>query len=157
MDANEYQQLAGRTLIAAPDATYTAHELMLAWNALGLAGEAGEVADLIKKSVFHRHELDREKLIGELGDVLWYVAALATKLGVRLSDVMEGNVAKLTRRYPAGYSSAASVARADVAVPPCARCGGAVDNLAGAFLVAGASGPVCRACALGERVIAQQR
>lgn len=113
MDATEYQRLAARTLIDAPDAEYTAAEIMLVWNALGVAGEAGEVADLIKKSVFHRHPLDREKLIKELGDVLWYVAALCTKLEITLSDVMELNVEKLRRRYPEGYSSAASQQRTD--------------------------------------------
>ena len=111
MDANEYQRLAGRTLIDGPDAEYTGDEIMLVWNALGLAGEAGEVADTIKKAVFHRHALDSGELVKELGDVLWYVAALCTKLDVSLSDVMEGNIAKLHKRYPAGYSSAASIAR----------------------------------------------
>jgi NTP pyrophosphatase (non-canonical NTP hydrolase) len=111
MDANEYQRLAGRTLIDGPDAQYTDDEIMLVWNALGLTGEAGEVADTIKKAVFHRHPLDRAALIKELGDVLWYVAALCTKLDVPLSEVMALNVEKLRQRYPAGYSSEASKSR----------------------------------------------
>lgn len=114
MDANEYQQAAGRTLIDAPDAKYTDEQIMLVWNALGLAGEAGEVADTIKKAVFHQHGIDRDKLIKELGDVLWYVAALCSKLGVPMSGVMEINIAKLRKRYPEGYSSEASKARIDV-------------------------------------------
>lgn len=113
MYANDYQYQASRTLIAEPDAEYTGEEIMLVWNALGLAGEAGEVADLVKKAVFHRHPLDREKLIKELGDVLWYVAALCTKLGVHMDDVMAANIAKLRTRYPDGYSSAASLQRRD--------------------------------------------
>lgn len=112
-----YQRAAGRTLIDGPDAEYTSAEIMLVWNALGLAGEAGEVADTIKKAVFHRHGLDRDVVIKELGDVLWYVAALATKLGVSLEDVAQRNVAKLRERYPEGYSSAASQARVDVEAP----------------------------------------
>lgn len=116
MDANEYQDAAARTLIDAPDATYTGDEMMLVWNAIGLAGEAGEVADTVKKAVFHRHGVDRDKLVKELGDVLWYVAALCTKLDVPLSEVMALNIAKLRQRYPDGYSSAASVARVDVEV-----------------------------------------
>jgi NTP pyrophosphatase (non-canonical NTP hydrolase) len=111
MNADEYQQLAGRTLIDGPDAEYTPTEIMLVWNALGLAGEAGEVADIIKKSVFHRHDLNREALIKELGDVLWYVAALCSKLGVSLDEVMQLNIAKLKARYPDGYSSEASKER----------------------------------------------
>lgn len=105
MNANDYQRLAARTLIDAPDAEYTAAEIMLVWNALGVAGEAGEVADLIKKAVFHRHPLNRDALIKELGDVLWYVAALCTKLDIGLDDVMVLNIEKLRARYPAGYSS----------------------------------------------------
>ncbi len=114
MDANEYQRLAGRTLIDSPDAEYTSLETMLVWNALGLAGEAGEVADSIKKAVFHRHGLsglDRKLLAKELGDCMWYIAALCTKLDVSLSDVMEGNIEKLQHRYPDGYSSADSINR----------------------------------------------
>lgn len=111
MDANEYQRLAGRTLIAEPDAQYTTFELMLAWNAIGLAGEAGEVADTVKKAVFHRHPLDRHELIKELGDVLWYVAALCSKLDVPMNEVMALNIEKLRKRYPDGYSAAASLAR----------------------------------------------
>ncbi len=111
MDANEYQKLASRTLIDGPDAEYTSREIMLVWNALGLTGEAGEVADTIKKSVFHRHELDRDELIKELGDVMWYVAALCSKLHVPLNEVMERNIDKLKKRYPVGYSSEASINR----------------------------------------------
>lgn len=114
MNADEYQQQAGRTLIDGPDAHYSGADIMLVWNALGLAGEAGEVADTIKKAVFHQHGLDRDVLIKELGDVLWYVAALCSKLDVPLSEVMERNIAKLKQRYPAGYSAEASKARVDL-------------------------------------------
>jgi NTP pyrophosphatase (non-canonical NTP hydrolase) len=114
MDANEYQRLAGRTLIDSPDAEYTDLETMLVWNALGLAGEAGEVADIIKKAVFHRHDIKHAELIKELGDVLWYVAALCSKIDVPMSVIMERNIAKLQERYPVGYSSEASKSRADV-------------------------------------------
>jgi NTP pyrophosphatase (non-canonical NTP hydrolase) len=114
MTANEYQMEASRTLIDGPDAAYDDHEIMLVWNALGLAGEAGEVADTIKKAIFHQHGIDRDELIKELGDVLWYVAALCTKLDVSLSEVMEKNIAKLIKRYPNGYASADSVTRVDV-------------------------------------------
>lgn len=113
MNTNDYQRLAGRTLIDGPDTDYTDAEIMLVWNALGLAGEAGEVADTIKKAVFHRHPFDRDEVIKELGDVLWYVAALCSKLDVPMSEVMERNIAKLIKRYPDGYSSAASKVRAD--------------------------------------------
>ncbi len=111
---NMYQQDAARTLIDRPDATYDDADIMLVWNALGLAGEAGEVADTIKKAVFHQHGIDRDLLVKELGDVLWYVAALCTKLHVTMSEVMGLNIMKLRQRYPEGYTSDASKARVDV-------------------------------------------
>lgn len=116
MTPNEYQQLAARTLIAKPDAEYTGDEIMMVWNAIGLAGEAGEVADHIKKGIFHRHGIDKDKLCKELGDNLWYIAALCTKLGVTLEDVMSINIDKLRNRYPDGYSSTASQIRVDVSL-----------------------------------------
>lgn len=75
----------------------------LAVLGLGIAGEAGEVADLIKKHLGHGHKLDREKLTAELGDVLWYVATLAYVLNVPLSRVADLNIIKLAKRYPAGF------------------------------------------------------
>lgn len=103
--ADEYQRLAGRTLLDRPDAVYSDEEIMFVWNSLKLCGEAGEIAEHIGKGVFHRHGIDRDMLIKELGDVLWYVAALCTKLDVPMSEVMDRNIAKLSKRYPDGYSS----------------------------------------------------
>jgi len=118
MNTNEYQKLASRTLIDGPDFILSDTEIMIIWNALGLAGEAGEVADDIKKSIFHRHGLNKEVLKKELGDVMWYMAALCTKLEINLSDVMEDNIKKLNDRYPDGYSSNASINRKDLKDPP---------------------------------------
>lgn len=87
------------------------YDTQLATLGLGIAGEAGEVADLIKKHLGHGHDLDREKLKAELGDVLWYVACLADRFGIPLSEVAGGNVEKLERRYPNGFDSARSIHR----------------------------------------------
>lgn len=81
--------------------------------ALGVAGEAGEVADLFKKHLGHGHPLDLEKLKLELGDVLWYVAGLAHLHGIDLSEVAAANIAKLEKRYPNGFSNEASINRKD--------------------------------------------
>ena len=108
MNANNYQEQASRTLTAAPEEPLDDDQSMLVWNALGLTGEAGEVAEYIKKAVFHRHAVDREKLKKELGDVLWYTAALCTNLGFELEEVMAANIDKLQQRYPEGFSSEAS-------------------------------------------------
>lgn len=119
MDASEYQQLAARTLLESPDHDVPDLGLMLVWNALGLTGEAGEVAEHIKKGVLHRHGIDRKQLQKELGDVMWYVAALCTKLDMDLGVIMEVNIRKLEKRYPDGYSSTDSQRRVDVqAVQP---------------------------------------
>jgi NTP pyrophosphatase (non-canonical NTP hydrolase) len=111
MKANEYQALAERTLIASPDFQITPDQVMLVWNAIGLAGEAGEVAELAKKQIFHQQGLDVEKWKKELGDVLWYVAACCTRLGLSLEDVMQHNVDKLRARYPKGYTPQRSTFR----------------------------------------------
>lgn len=108
--ANDYQQRAMRTLCERAD-NYSDLEIMLVWNALKLCGEAGEIAEHIGKGVFHRHGIDRDHLIKELGDVLWYVAALCTKLGVPMSEVMERNIEKLDRRYPDGWDTERSINR----------------------------------------------
>lgn len=74
----------------------------------GLTGEAGEVADLIKKHFGHGHELDLTKVKKELGDVLWYLSQLAEQFGLSMDDVGEANIAKLKARYPDGFSEEAS-------------------------------------------------
>ena len=86
-------------------------EIQLATFGLGVAGEAGEVADLIKKHLGHGHALDRDKLRKELGDVLWYVAGIAHLHGMPLSEVATANIVKLQARYPNGFSSEASINR----------------------------------------------
>lgn len=70
---------------------------------LGLCGEAGEVADLVKKDAWHGKPLTNERLADELGDVLWYLADIARSRGIPLEDVAYGNIAKLRARYPHGF------------------------------------------------------
>lgn len=87
------------------------YDMQLATLGLGISGEAGEVADLIKKHLGHGHDLDWDKLKAELGDVLWYVACLADRLGISLSAIASANVEKLKRRYPDGFDTARSIHR----------------------------------------------
>lgn len=84
-------------------------------SALGLVGEAGEAGEIVKKNVGHDHPIGvtREKLANELGDVLWYVADLASVYGLDLDEIAKQNVEKLRKRYPNGFSSADSVRRVD--------------------------------------------
>jgi NTP pyrophosphatase (non-canonical NTP hydrolase) len=91
----------------------TAGKDSLAVLTLGLAGEAGEVADLIKKYIGHGHSLDKSMLMDELGDCLWYIARIAATRDITLNDVAESNIQKLQKRYPKGFSNAASINRTD--------------------------------------------
>lgn len=108
MDVNEYQQKAMRTMNKEPSG-----KEILVNAALGLCGEAGEAADIIKKHIFHNHELDRDSLIKELGDVAWYLAEAATALGVTLEEVFSKNIEKLQKRYPDGFDYQKSISRED--------------------------------------------
>lgn len=81
--------------------------------AMGLAGEAGETADYLKKVLGHGHPLDLPRIEKELGDVLWYLAVLANSFGLSLNQVAKTNVEKLRTRYPEGFSSHASLNRSD--------------------------------------------
>lgn len=107
MDANLYQMATRRTRPGQD------RERALACFGLGVAGEAGEVADLVKKALFHGHDIDPVQIKKELGDVLWYVAALADEYGLTLSEVMEANIAKLEARYPSGFTTDDSRNRTD--------------------------------------------
>ena len=82
-------------------------------SALGLAGEAGEFANLVKKMTAHGHPFNKESLEDELGDVLWYLAEAATAAGLELEDIANHNVQKLIKRYPEGFNQADSVNRQD--------------------------------------------
>lgn len=102
MTGNEYQLAALRT---ASDGD------LLLNGALGLCGESGEVADIVKKTRFQGHKLDAAHIAEELGDVLWYVAITASAIGYDLDLIMEMNKAKLERRYPEGFDPERSVHR----------------------------------------------
>ena len=77
---------------------------MLINSVMGLCGESGEAIDIVKKWFAHGKELDREHLIKELGDVAWYLAEAATALDITLDEVLSGNIEKLRKRYPDGFS-----------------------------------------------------
>ena len=105
MKINEYQELALRTA-----STLESDKLVLN-GALGLNGEAGEVADHIKKHLFQGHELDKENLAKELGDICWYIAIMAEGLGYDLESIMQMNIDKLRKRYPQGFEKERSLHR----------------------------------------------
>ena len=106
LTANEYQRMAMRSL----NPELNKHDALIN-GVMGLCGEAGETIDLVKKHLHQGHELDREKLIKELGDVAWYLAETAYALDVSLEKVLRGNLEKLKARYPQGFDTDKSVNR----------------------------------------------
>jgi NTP pyrophosphatase (non-canonical NTP hydrolase) len=101
----DYQKASLRTMPCVID---TEQKLILA---LGLNGEAGELGELLKKHYGHGIPLDPAKLASELGDVLWYLAAIATAHGIDLNAVARGNIWKLRQRYPDGFHPGGGDAR----------------------------------------------
>ncbi len=97
---NEYQSLAMIT-----SASHASPDERLLNGVMGLCGESGEVADLVKKHRFHGTTLDEDKLRKELGDVLWYVAQICDSRGWKMGDVMAGNIEKLKARWPEGFKT----------------------------------------------------
>lgn len=106
MELRDYERAAERTMN--PSLT-DAGRLMDA--AAGLAEEAGETLGLVRKHVSAGHPLDRDRLKIELGDALWCLAITARCAGLTLDEIAAGNVAKLERRYPLGFTGQASQAR----------------------------------------------
>lgn len=107
LSMDEYQRLAARTAGAGGEG-----ERRLVVAALGLAGEAGEFANKVKKLTAHGHQDINASVLGdELGDVLWYVAEAATACGLDLSQIAAENIRKLRQRYPDGFNQERSINR----------------------------------------------
>lgn len=118
-ELNDYQEKALRTWNFNKD-----YHSRLTNVALGLSGEAGEVADAVKKAVYHGHgftDIPQEEtksvsvheLAKELGDIMYYVSVGAHELGYTLQEIAEININKLAKRYPEGFSVEASINRVD--------------------------------------------
>ena len=106
MTINEYQKLAMQTLNPA-----LSQKDVLINGVMGLCGESGEAIDIVKKHLAQGHELDREKLAKELGDIAWYLAETAYALEMPLEDILQVNIDKLKKRYPEGFSAERSINR----------------------------------------------
>lgn len=108
MTINEYQKLAMTTL----NKDLSKKDVLIN-GVMGLCGESGEAIDIVKKHLAQGHELDREALIKELGDVAWYLAETAMALDIDLETVLQRNIDKLKRRYPDGFDSEKSKNRCE--------------------------------------------
>lgn len=105
MTLNDYQKAASRTMPDIP-----AYD-KIRNGCYGLNGEAGECIDLLKKHEFQGHQFYPEKMLDELGDVLWYIAETATGLGYTLENVALYNINKRMDRYPEGFDPEKSINR----------------------------------------------
>ena len=108
MNLSDYQSATARTLNPSLN-----RDDRLLDAAAGMAEEAGEILGQVRKHRFQQRELDRDRLVAELGDALWCLAAAAGALGVGLDEVAERNLAKLRARYPDGFTPAAARERRD--------------------------------------------
>ncbi len=97
MDFNEYQSLAMRT------SSEASKQNQILDGVMGLCGEAGECIDIVKKHMFLGHDLDKEHLLDEASDCLWYLATIASGLGISLEEIAMHNINKLKKRYPEGF------------------------------------------------------
>jgi len=102
MNLKDYQKLCQRTA-----KRFGGREKEIMTYGLGLAGEAGDVAGCIKKTVSHSDD-QKAGIKENLGDTLWYVAMICNFYGWNLEDVMKENIDKLTKRYPKGFVTKAA-------------------------------------------------
>ena len=109
MKINEYQELAMRTL----NKDLSKKDVLIN-GVMGLCGESGEVIDIVKKHLAQGHELDKDKIAKELGDVAWYLAEVAYALDLKLEDVLVMNIKKLKKRFPNGFNVEDSIIRKDM-------------------------------------------
>lgn len=112
MNFNEYQEAAMRTAeypfinVVASDNSLVENEADYIYPTLGLVGEAGEVAEKIKKIVRNKlgkfDDADVKEIAKELGDVLWYIAAISDVFGLEMNDIAATNLKKLADRKDRG-------------------------------------------------------
>jgi NTP pyrophosphatase (non-canonical NTP hydrolase) len=95
----------------------TADNAHILHMAVGIAGEAGELLDAVKKGVIYNKPFDEPNILEELGDLEFYMEGLRQAFGLSRSEVIEHNVAKLSLRYGGGYSDQAAQDRADKSIP----------------------------------------
>lgn len=98
MNLKEYQELCKKTA-----KTFDRPENEISSWGLGLAGESGDLAGCIKKTLFHGND-QRDGIKENLGDTLWYMAMISNFYGWNLEEILQENINKLAKRYPQGFT-----------------------------------------------------
>lgn len=121
MKLDRYQELAEETAGAGMEDLYYPMQRVqcdfhidvdrVLCSVLGVSGEAGELANKVKKLVYHAHYFEQPKIREEIGDVLWYLAELCTAFNWSLEQVARDNICKLAKRYPDGFTVEDSINR----------------------------------------------
>ena len=106
MTGTEYQKLAMRTATKLHPMEALRHGMFM------LASEAGECCSIMQK-IYQGHNLDTNKIVDELSDVLWAAARVCDAMGFTLDEVMEHNIEKLKKRYPNGFEVERSLNRGE--------------------------------------------
>lgn len=107
MNMNEYQELAARTINLALTPQQVLHHALFE-----MSSEMGEISGIYQKEL-QGHEIDKQHLKKEIGDLLWGVAELCTVNGIKMSEIAEMNIDKLLDRYPDGFDEERSKHRAE--------------------------------------------
>lgn len=106
MQIKDFQQLSKRTLN-----NDLSRKEQMANMVIGMYGETGEVADIIKKHLYQYHSLDTGHLIEEIGDVMFYISNLCNLFNIDIEHCLEANIEKLKKRYPEGFEAERSINR----------------------------------------------
>ena len=112
----EHKNLVNRLVKPGHDIadSLTGEEAHVLHMAVGIAGEAGELLDAVKKHVIYNKPLDVANVLEELGDLEFYMEGLRQGVGLTREECLMHNIEKLTKRYgSSGYSDTAAIARAD--------------------------------------------
>jgi len=111
MNVNDYINESARTM--APNIYHESVNVETLHGIIGISGEAGELIDAAKKALFYGHDLDKKNIKEELGDILWYIAAVIRSEGWTFEEIMEENIDKLKKRYPEQFTSELAKERLD--------------------------------------------
>lgn len=99
MELNRYQELCKKT-----SKKFDIPDLEIATWGLGVVGGAGDIASCIKKVFAHKNYSVKEGIKENIGDMLWYTAMICNFFGWKLEDILQGNLDKLEKRYPEGFT-----------------------------------------------------